>query len=83
MEYPNAWLAAMGTDEEHFASEARLASAMKLFEVGKFTSGQAAQFAGVSRVDFLQSCMEWGVNSVSWDEDDLSLEFSTPLTLPS
>lgn len=78
-EYPDAWLAAMGTDAEHFARDAKLASAMKLFEVGRFTSGQAAQFAGVSRKDFLLSCHQWGVNSVNWDDAELEAEFQTPM----
>lgn len=52
LEYPEAWLAPLGTDAEHFAKEAKLAAAMKLFEKGRFTNGQAAQFAGVGRSDF-------------------------------
>jgi len=79
LEYPDAWLATMGTDAEHFAKEAKLAAAMKLFEKGRFTSGQAAQFAGVGRSDFLLSCREWGVDSVKWDEAELEKEFSTPM----
>lgn len=59
--------------------EAKLAAAMKLFEKGRFTSGQAAQFAGMGKSDFLLSCREWGVDSVKWDEAELKLEFSTPI----
>ena len=39
LEYPDVWLAPLGTDAEHFAQEAKLAAAMKLFEKGRFTSG--------------------------------------------
>lgn len=79
LEYPDAWLAAMGTDAEHFAEDAKMAAAMKLFEIGRFTSGQAAQFAGVSRKSFLLRCHEWGVDSVKWDHAELEAEFSTPM----
>ena len=84
LEYPDSWLAALGTDAEHFAEDARMAAAKKLFEVGRFTSGQAAQFAGVTRRNFLLSCRQWGVDSVKWDAVELDAveldaEFTTPL----
>ena len=79
LEYPADWLASMGTDAQHFAREAKMAAAMKLFEMERFTSGQAAQFAGVSRKEFLLSCHQWGVSSVKWDTVELEAEFSTPL----
>lgn len=79
LEYPDAWLAPLGTDAEQFAKEARLAAAMKLFERGRFTSGQAARFAGVGRVEFLLSCRQWGVDSVKWDEAELEAEFAATL----
>jgi hypothetical protein len=53
IEYPEAWTAAAGSSAEHFEAEARLALAMKLFEMGRLTSGKAAQRAGFSRRKFL------------------------------
>lgn len=79
LEYPEAWLAALSTDALKFERETKMAAAMKLFERGRFTSGQAAQFAGVSRTEFLLSCPQWGVDSVNWDEAELEAEFTTPL----
>ena len=79
LEYPSAWLAPLGTDAVRFAREAKLAAAMKLFETGRFTSGQAARFAGMERVAFLLSCRQWGVDSVQWDDAELAAEFATPL----
>ena len=81
LEYPSAWLAAMGMDAPRFASEARIASAMKLFECGRLSSGQAAQFAAISRTEFLLSCRQWGVASVQWDDDELNAEFASELPL--
>lgn len=79
LEYPPAWLAAMGMDAPRFATEARIASAMKLFECGRLSSGQAAQFAGMDRAGFLLSCRQWGVASVDWDAEELEAEFAEPL----
>lgn len=52
-----------------------MALAMKLFEMGRLTSGQAALLAGVSRVAFLLSCPQWNVPSVAWDAAEISAEF--------
>lgn len=79
LEYPDSWLVPMATDASHFAKDAKMAAAVKLFEVGKLTSGQAAQFAGVGRQDFLLDCRNWGVDSVNWDADEIETEFATPL----
>lgn len=79
LEYPESWLAVLSTDAARFAEEAKMAAAMKLYERGRFTSGQAAQFAGVPRVAFLHQCPQWGVDSVQWDEAELASEFATPM----
>src|SRR5450756_30909 len=64
IEYPESWTAAAGSSPERFESEARMALAMKMFEMGRLTSGQAAQLAGVSRVAFLFNCPQWNVPAV-------------------
>jgi predicted HTH domain antitoxin len=80
LEYPESLLAALSTDASHFAQETKMAAAMKLFERGRFSSGQAANFAGVSRAKFLISCGEWGVSSLGpWDEEEIEREFTTLL----
>ncbi len=80
IEYPEAWPAAAGSSAERFENEARLAAAMKLFEMGRLTSGQAAQLAVISRMAFLFSCEQWNVPVVNWDNDELAAEFK-PLPL--
>lgn len=75
IEYPEAWAAASGSSAEAFERDARMAAAVKLFEPGRLTSGQAAQLAGVSRVAFLLACPQWGVPAVVWDADEVAAEF--------
>jgi predicted HTH domain antitoxin len=79
LEYPDSWLVPMATDALCFAKDAKMAAAVKLFEVGKLTSGQAAHFAGVGHQEFLVSCRQWGVDSVNWDTDEIEAEFTTPI----
>jgi predicted HTH domain antitoxin len=78
IEYPESWAASSGSTSERFESDARMAAAMKLFEMGRLTSGQAAQLAGVSRIAFLFNCPQWNVPAVKWDADELIAEF-TPI----
>ncbi len=75
IEYPESWPAAAGSSAERFEDEARMALAMKLYEMGRLTSGQAAQLAGVSRATFLLNCPQWNVPTVAWDSSELASEF--------
>lgn len=75
IEYPEAWPAAVGFSAERFEDEARMALAMKLYEMGRLTSGQAAQLAGVSRAVFLLTCPQWNVPTIAWDAAEISAEF--------
>ncbi len=49
----------------------RLAAAVKLYELGRLSSGAAAALAGVPRVVFLSRLAEYGVDTFDLDEDDL------------
>ncbi len=82
LEYPLAWLAAMGVDEDSFVSDAKAAAATKLFERGKLSSGQAAQLAGLTRAEFLLTCRQWGVSSVEWDDAEMKAEFADEILFP-
>ena len=53
IEYPESIPAALNLTPESFEEEARLALAIKLFELGRLSSGQAAALAGMPRVTFL------------------------------
>lgn len=48
-------LLAEKTDEVSFARELRLLAATKLYELGRLSSGRAADLAEMSRVEFLLS----------------------------
>lgn len=75
IEYPEAWIAVSGASAEAFEQEARMAAAVKLFEIGRLTSGQAAQLAGLPRAAFLLACPQWGVPTVAWDAEEVAAEF--------
>ena len=53
IEVPEELLVAEETDEVAFAHELRLLAAIKLYELGRLSSGPAAGLAGMARVEFL------------------------------
>jgi predicted HTH domain antitoxin len=53
MNIPEKVLLAEKADESSFARELRLLAAIKLYELGRLSSGRAAELAGIPRVKFL------------------------------
>ena len=58
---PDEILISMKETPEEFSKELLMAAAAKLYEIGKLSSGRAAELAGVSRVSFLQMLARYNV----------------------
>ena len=56
------------------ADEAKLMLALKLFERGRLSAGQAAQLAGFSKGAFLEMAGRYGVPVFNYSVEDLSKE---------
>ncbi|MBI5473242.1 MAG: UPF0175 family protein [Ignavibacteriae bacterium] len=50
---PESVLIAEKTDAKSFAREIKMLAAVKLYELGRLSSGSAAELAGLSRTEFL------------------------------
>lgn len=55
-------------------SQIRLMAALKMFELGKLSSGKAAELAGVSRVEFLDLCGRYQVPVIQYEPGELERE---------
>lgn len=75
IKYPESMLALLNLSPEMFEQEAKNALAVKLYEMGRLTSGQAAALVGITRVAFLLSCSRYGAATVDWDNEELEAEF--------
>jgi predicted HTH domain antitoxin len=71
VDVPEEALVSLKTDREAFAKELPLLAAVKLFELGRLSSGRAAQLAGVSRVEFLECLGRTGVSPLDLSEEEL------------
>ncbi|MBI3204187.1 MAG: UPF0175 family protein [Myxococcales bacterium] len=64
-------LRALSSEPASAAAELRMAAAAKLYELGRLSSGAAAELAGVPRVVFLSRLAEFGVAALRSTEADL------------
>ncbi len=76
IELPEDLLIATGQSREEFVRDARMLLAGKLFELGRLSSGKAAEMAGMNHVDFLTAMSRQGVAVADLDEAAAEREFA-------
>ncbi len=79
VEYPDLLPDAMQMSRDEFEREARMAMAAKLFEMGKLSSGYAAQLAGIGRVEFILSLSKYGVAYLNYPPEELEQDIANAL----
>ena len=71
---PSETVAALKVAPDQLAPELRMLAAVKLYELGRLSSGAAAHLAGVPRTVLLQRLADYGVPTFDLSEDDLTAE---------
>lgn len=69
---PAEILLALKISNEALAAEIRMLAAVKLYELGRLSSGAAAKLAGIPRVVFLMKLADYGVNTFDLSETELA-----------
>jgi len=75
IEVPEDVLIPTGQTREGFIQEASFLLAAKLFELGRLSSGKAAEMCGMDRVTFLMSLHRAGVPAIDLDDREMEDEF--------
>ena len=74
-ECPDDILRILGETPERFAEKGRLLIAIKLFELGCLSSGQAARFASMERAMFLDALKSYQVSAINLSPEELAKDF--------
>jgi len=73
IEYPESLATTLGLNGKDFEYEMKTSSLVKLFELGKVSSGVAATVLGLTRLDFLDLLAKYNVSLFAqYNVDDLS-----------
>ncbi|RMF83170.1 MAG: UPF0175 family protein [Nitrospinota bacterium] len=71
IEIPDEIFLALKETPDGVSREIRMAAAAKLYELGKLSSGRAAELAGIPRVSFLQALARYGVSIFDMTQEEL------------
>ena len=76
IELPEAAFAALRKAPNDFATEMRLAAAVKWFELGILSQGKAAEIAGMTRADFITALARFKVSAWQYTAKELGVELA-------
>jgi predicted HTH domain antitoxin len=72
--YPEDLPQAMGESPEDFEQELKFLVAAKLYELGRISSGRAAEMAGMHRVEFLNRLGRYRISVFNYPLEELERE---------
>jgi predicted HTH domain antitoxin len=81
IKYPHGFECAVHMTREEMEQHIRLMAALKMFELGKVSSGRAAQLAGMSRVEFFETCGRYRVSIFNYLPEEIEPEVKKDLEI--
>ncbi len=72
--YPEELPETLGKSPEAFEQELRFLVAAKLYELGRISSGRAAELAGLERVEFLNNLGRYHISIFNYPLEELDRE---------
>jgi predicted HTH domain antitoxin len=74
IEYPDELRVSLKYKRDEFADEIKKISVIKLYELGKISSGMAAKVLDISRVDFIELLGKYKVSIFPYEDKEELLE---------
>lgn len=75
IEYPETLAYSLKMDSKEFSEYAKFILAAKLYELGKISSGSAADLCGFARREFLEKLGPMGIAPINIDEEQADIDF--------
>lgn len=76
IDLPESVLVSTGQSREEFVQDAKFFLALKLFELGRISSGRAAEICETPRIEFLLRAGRAGVPVADLDTEEMDREFA-------
>ncbi len=77
--FPRGFELAIHLTKEEFEYHIRLMAALKMFELGKISSGKAGELAEMTRTEFLEICGRYKVSVFNYPAEELENELKEDL----
>lgn len=81
LDYPEGLETAVLFTKNEFEAQIRLMAALKMFELGKLSSGKAARLADMPRVQFLEMCGRYRVPIVNYSAEEFASELEQDIAV--
>ena len=75
LEIPEEIMISLKETPSELSRDIRMLAAVKLYEMGRLSSGRAAQLAGLPKVSFLQSLSRFGVPIFGLSSEELKRDY--------
>lgn len=77
IELPESIFSALRKDPGEFTQELRLVAAVKWYELGQITQGQAAELAGLTRSEFINILARYQVSPFQYTPEEVVAELES------
>jgi predicted HTH domain antitoxin len=74
LEIPETIFSALRKDPQEFTQELRLVAAIKWYELGQITQGQAAEIAGLNRAEFINILSRYQVSTFQYTPEEIEAD---------
>jgi len=74
IKYPAGFEMAVQLTQSELGPHLCLMAALKMFELGKVSSGRAAELAGLSRTDFFEVCGKYKISIFNYNDDEIAAQ---------